>query len=223
VSQFSCVVVLFIAIGLLMLVFGISAIVQYASLQFASPSLAAGVLGVGFALSLGGIFLIVLPPLFLKIRSQETEREDDEYSPDEEGGLSEVSLPPTARSPRSGVDSRAVFTRKGDLGLLQDGVKPTRQPIGDLHSSKGQSKPLPQLSLKELTRRLKGLEIRVGKLRKRVLTTKPQDPEELLDSICVEEEVRACLLEALEDQYARGEISEAFYRRKFAQLKPAED
>ena len=223
VSPFNCVIVLFIAIGILLLVFGIGAFVQYANLHYFYPSLGAGVLGVAFALSLGGIFLIVLPPMFMKILSQETGRESDEDFPDEVGDIPDLSMPHLTRTSLSGADSPSVFARTGDPSPLYGWVKSTHRPVSDLGASNEQIKAPPQLSLEELTRRLKGLEIRVGKLRKRVINSKPLETKELLDSITVEDDVRACLLAALEDQHAKGEISDDFYRRKYAQLKPAED
>ena len=111
----------------------------------------------------------------------------------------------------------------GDPSPVPEWIQTTPLMVDEQQILNEQIKAPPQLSLEELTRRLKGLEIRVGKLRKRLLRAKPVVSEELVDSIAVENDVRACLLEALELQHTKGEISDDFYRRKYEQLKLAED
>ena len=222
-SPVSCLVVLFIAIGLLLTVFGISAYVQYATLRIIDPVLASGSLGVALALGFSGIFLMVFPPAFVKLLLRKTDPRTDDSFPDGVRDLPPSSLPPPAISPPPESDTISGFSRTGDPSPLPTWVKTPHQTIEELHRLNERSKAHPQLSLKELSRRLKSLEIRVGKLQKRVIRNQPLEPEELLDSLAIEEDVRSCLLEALEESHAKGEVSEKYYQRKYAQLKPVED
>jgi hypothetical protein len=206
-----------------MIVFGFSAYIQYSTLRFINPTLASSILVMAIPLSIGGLFLIVLPPAFMKLIKRETGLEHDETFPDEVTGLPDVSASPSVVSPQSSNEFRAVYTRTGDPSSLPEWIKTTHQGVGGLPSSNEHTKRLPRLSLEELIRRLKGLEIRVGKLRKRVLHVKAPYRVDHPDSFTIENEIRACLLEALEDQHAKGEISDEFYHRKRSQLKPAKD
>ena len=159
----------------------------------------------------------------MKLLRRKTGQEDDDSVLDEVNGLPEASAPALVTSTPPKRDSRAAFTRMGDPSPIREWIE-TPHLVGDEQRILSeQSKAPHQFSLEELTRRLKGLEIRVGKLRKRLLRTKPVVSEDLFESIAVENDVRACLLEALELQHSKGEISDDFYQRKYEQLKPAED
>ena len=206
-----------------MIAFGISAYVQFATYRVINPSLAGGSLVVALALGFGGISLVILPPALMKLLGRDTGQEDDGSVSDEITGLPEAATPSVVASTPLGRDARTVSPRMGDPSPVPEWIQTTPLMVDEQQILNEQIKAPPQLSLEELTRRLKGLEIRVGKLRKRLLRAKPVVSEELVDSIAVENDVRACLLEALELQHTKGEISDDFYRRKYEQLKLAED
>jgi hypothetical protein len=218
----SCLIVVFIGIGILIIALGFSAYLRYSTFRYINPFIAILNLNWAIGLGLGGILLLFLSPVLYRFYRHKTGPETDEFSPDGMGELPELSTSPATFHELEN-DSMTVLTRTGESTPLPSWLKKIDDALEDEKSSNEEPAGLPQLSLEELAQRLKGLEIRVGKLRKRVLTTKTLEQKDFLDLEGIEAGARACLLEALEAQHGKGVISNEFYKRKSAQLKPDGD